>query len=92
MNGKHLKVVELFGTDRHQHEHVLPEQFVPAHETPEQRLYAALIEIGLDDLGGAYDADVREWFASHAEHPGSFAHACYVLHMDPDVVREWVLS
>ena len=60
--------------------------------TPEQRLYAALLEIGLNDLGGAYDADVREWFASHAEHPGSFAHACYVLHMDPDTVREWVLS
>lgn len=64
-------------------------------ETPEQRLYLALLECALHDLaskGPHTRAEAREWFESLDTRPGSFVYACEALNMDAEKVRRWVLG
>lgn len=64
-------------------------------ETPEQRLYLALLECALHDLasrGPSTSAEARAWFESHDNRPGSFVYACDALNMDAENVRQWVLG
>lgn len=64
-------------------------------ETPEQRLYLALLECALHDLaskGSHTRAEAREWIESSDTDAGSFIYACEALNMDADNVRRWVLG